>query len=58
MLGNIIVKYIIVFLVSMVPLIELRGAIPIAGGLGLDKVISFVIAILGNIILGPKIYLC
>ena len=41
MLGNIIVKYIIVFLVSMVPLIELRGAIPIAVGLGLDKLISF-----------------
>ena len=28
-------KYLIVFLVSMVPLIELRGAIPIAAGMGL-----------------------
>ena len=28
-------KYLIVFFVSMVPLIELRGAIPIAEGLGL-----------------------
>ena len=26
-------KYLIVFLVSMVPLIELRGAIPIAAGM-------------------------
>ena len=57
MLGNIIVKYIIVFLVSMVPLIELRGAIPIAVGLGLDKLISFVIAIIGNMIPVPIIYL-
>jgi len=57
MLGNIIVKYIIVFLVSMVPLIELRGAIPIAVGLGLDKLISFVIAIVGNMIPVPIIYL-
>ena len=31
---SIVVKYIIVFFVSMVPLIELRGAIPIAVGLG------------------------
>ena len=57
MLSNIIVKYIIVFLVSMVPLIELRGAIPIAVGLGLDKLISFVIAIVGNMIPVPIIYL-
>lgn len=27
-------KYLIVFFVSMVPLIELRGAIPIAAGIG------------------------
>ena len=27
-------KYLIVFLVSMVPLIELRGAIPISQGMG------------------------
>ena len=52
-----LVKYIIVFLVSMVPLIELRGAIPIAVGLGLDKLISFVIAIVGNMIPVPIIYL-
>ena len=29
-------KYILVFLVSMVPIVELRGAIPIAEGLGLN----------------------
>lgn len=50
-------KYVIVFLVSMVPLIELRGAIPIAVGLGLVKWISFIIAILGNMLPVPIIYL-
>ncbi len=51
------VKYLIVFFVSMVPLIELRGAIPIAVGLGLPKVISFIIAIVGNMLPVPIIYL-
>ena len=54
---NSFVKYIIVFLVSMVPLIELRGAIPIAIGIGLPKFISFIIAILGNMLPVPFIYL-
>jgi uncharacterized membrane protein len=41
----------------MVPLIELRGAIPIAVGLGLDKLLSFAIAIVGNMLPVPIIYL-
>ena len=41
-------KYILVFLVSMVPLIELRGAIPIAVSMGLPKLTSFIIAIIGT----------
>ena len=51
------VKYIIVFFVSMVPLVELRGAIPIAVGIGLPKLVSFIIAIVGNMIPVPFIYL-
>lgn len=54
---SVIAKYIIVFFVSMVPLIELRGAIPIAVGLGLNKLISFIIAIIGNMLPVPIIYL-
>lgn len=50
-------KYIIVFLVSMVPVVELRGAIPIAVGMDLDKLTSFIIAIIGNMIPVPFIYL-
>ena len=35
-------KYLIVFFISMVPLIELRGAIPVAIGMGLDTTPLFV----------------
>lgn len=52
-----LMKYIIVFLVSMVPLIELRGAIPIAVGMELNKLISFIIAIVGNMLPVPFIFL-
>lgn len=50
-------KYILIFLVSMVPIVELRGAIPIAVGMGLEKLPSFIIAIIGNMIPVPFIYL-
>lgn len=51
-------KALIVFLVSMVPLIELRGAIPIAVGmdLGLPEWLVLIIAIIGNIIPVPIVY--
>ena len=49
-------KYLIVFLVSMVPLIELRGAIPIAAGMGLPFIQYYIIAIIGNMIPVPFIY--
>jgi uncharacterized membrane protein len=50
-------KYLIVFLVSMVPLIELRGAIPYAIGFNLPLVPSYILAILGNMVPVPFIYL-
>ena len=52
-----ITKFLIVFFVSMVPLIELRGAIPIAVALGLPKIVSFIIAIIGNMLPVPVIFL-
>ncbi len=48
-------KSIITFLVSMVPIIELRGAIPIATGMGLSPWIAIPIAIVGNLIPVPFI---
>lgn len=50
-------KYLLIFLISMVPIVELRGAIPIAVGMGLDKLTSFIIAIIGNMVPVPFIYL-
>lgn len=50
-------NYLLIFLVSMVPLIELRGAIPISQGLHLPIVQSYVICIVGNMLPVPIIYL-
>ena len=50
-------KYLIVFLISMVPLIELRGAIPYAVGFGLPILPSLGVALLGNILPVPFIFL-
>ena len=50
-------KYLLVFLVSMVPLIELRGAIPIATvGYGLNYWTSLVVCVIGNMLPVPIIY--
>ena len=49
-------KYLIVFLVSMVPLIELRGAIPYAIAFDLPLFQSYIIAIIGNMLPVPIIY--
>ena len=50
-------KYITVFFISMVPLIELRGAIPYSAVMGLPLVQSYIVAILGNMLPVPIIYL-
>ncbi len=50
-------KYLIVFFVSMVPLIELRGAIPYAIGYNLPILPSYIVAIIGNMLPVPIIYL-
>ena len=55
--SSILVKYLIVFLVSMFPIVELRGAIPIAESLGLNIFLYYPIAIVGNLIPVPLIYL-
>ncbi len=45
---SLLLKSLIVFGVSMVPLIELRGAVPIGTGMGLDWVTTLIISIIGN----------
>lgn len=49
--------YIIIFLISMVPLIELRGAIPYAILFGLPLAPSYIICIIGNMLPVPIIFL-
>lgn len=56
-----LVHYLIVFFVSMVPLIELRGAIPIAvgfieNGYDLNLALCYVTAIIGNMVPVPIIF--
>jgi len=50
------VKYLLAFLISMVPLIELRGGVPFAIGMGLDYFPSLVVCVLGNMLPVPVIY--
>lgn len=50
-------KYLTVFFVSMVPLIELRGAIPYGVIFGLPLWSTYIIAIIGNMIPVPFIFL-
>ena len=46
-----------VFFISMVPLIELRGAIPVSQALKLPVISSYVVSIIGNMIPVPFIFL-
>ena len=50
-------KILAVFFISMVPIIELRGAVPIAIGWGIDEVPAVIICAIGNMIPVPFIYL-
>ena len=50
-------KYLLIFFVSMVPVVELRGAIPIAVHAGLPLLPSYIISVIGNMIPVPFIYL-
>lgn len=49
-------KYLICFFVSMVPLIELRGAIPISQGMNLPIIPSYFLCIIGNMLPVPFIF--
>ena len=49
-------KYLFVFLVSMVPLIELRGGVPFAVTMGLDYFKALIVCVIGNMLPVPIIY--
>ena len=53
-------NYLIIFLISMVPIVELRGAIPVAVGMGMqgtELFWAYVICVLGNTVPVPFIFL-
>lgn len=50
-------KYLFVFFVSMVPLVELRAAVPIALGMNLPVLPSYIVCIVGNMLPVPIIFL-
>ncbi len=50
-------KYLYIFFISMVPLLELRGAIPASQLLSLPLIPSYIVCIIGNMLPVPIIYL-
>jgi len=54
---SIIKRYLIVFLVSMVPIIELRGSIPIAATMDISFLRALPFAVVGNLLPVPFIIL-
>ncbi len=50
-------KYLTVFFISMIPLLELRGGVPMAITMGIPSIPAIIICALGNMIPVPIIYL-
>jgi uncharacterized membrane protein len=50
-------NFVKIFLISMVPLIELRGAIPVSQVMGLPMLPAYITCIVGNMLPVPFIYL-
>ena len=53
---KLLTNYLLIFLVSMVPLIELRGAMVMAVGMDLNYLVSLVVCVIGNMLPVPIIY--
>ena len=51
-----VTKYLLIFFVSMVPLVELRGSIVMAVGMDLDYWTSLAVCVVGNMLPVPLIY--
>jgi uncharacterized membrane protein len=50
------IKYLTIFLISMVPIVELRGALPYAAVFGLPMLPSYIICVIGNMLPVPFIF--
>ena len=54
-----LLNYLIIFFISMVPIVELRGAIPVAVGMGMQGwqlFWAYVVCVVGNMLPVPLIY--
>lgn len=49
-------KYILAFLISMIPLIELRAGVPYAVGMGINEFVAIFVCAVGNMLPVPFIY--
>lgn len=52
-------NYLIIFLISMIPIVELRGAIPVAVGMGMqgtELVWAYIVCVIGNMLPVPFIF--
>ncbi|MBQ7066614.1 MAG: small multi-drug export protein [Lachnospiraceae bacterium] len=49
-------KYLIIFLIAMLPLVELRVAVPTGLAMGLPVLSVYIVSILGNMLPVPFIY--
>ena len=52
-----LLKYLIVFFISMIPILELRFAVPFAVGMDLPYLPSLIVCVIGNMLPVPVIYL-
>lgn len=57
-MGELLKSYGMLFLISMAPLAELRGAIPVGVAMGLEPWPIWLISVIGNMIPVPFIILC
>lgn len=49
-------KYIVAFLVSMIPIVELRGGVVLAVGTGIHPLVAIAVCALGNMLPVPFVY--
>ncbi len=55
--SDLYIKCLVVFAISMVPIIELRGALPVGIALGLDPLLAYTLCVIGNMLPVPVILL-
>ena len=50
-------KYLLIMLISMIPIVELRGAVPIGIGMGLHPIVTIIVCVIGNMLPVPIIHI-